>query len=190
MKPIAQNRLASNDCTLAAMSFLLFAAALLTFFATPAQAQELRVQHDSTELYNGGRFDFGPTAVGRPVRRELVIRNLGDRDLLVSSVQVPEGFNMLRQPSTRIPPRGSSNFIVELTARSFGKFSGLLTFQHNARNASAPFELTVLGNSGPVATPAARRPARAGPRSGYRTASRRSPTAATSISGPPTPGGR
>lgn len=75
--------------------------------------------------------DFSNTPTGQPFTRQFTISNPGTWPLAISSVDLPDGFQLTGGTGV-IPPLGTANFQITVTAAVAGKYSGNVVITNDA----------------------------------------------------------
>jgi hypothetical protein len=111
-------------------------------------APEIQVLDGTTNILDGGTFDFGYTKMGSPVTKTLTIRNSGARPLAVQridAIDLPRGFELLTDyPTFDLPPDASLLVNIRMTANDYGTYGGTLAIRSNDAD-EAPFEVVLAG---------------------------------------------
>ncbi len=117
-----------------------------TAVSPTVKSPQLHVYDGNTELVRGGSVvDFGTTTPGTALSKTITIKNLGNGDLTVGTVSVPNGFSIAQQPQATVVAGGSTTFIVNFDAKAASSFDGWASFGHNDTN--SPFTFVVRGNA-------------------------------------------
>lgn len=64
-------------------------------------------------------FDFGRALPAKTLRKEFVLRNFGDGDLVIEDVKTTCGCTAALASEKRVPPGGSTQLLVTLETRSY-----------------------------------------------------------------------
>ena len=106
---------------------------------------EIVIEGDNQALYDGvSAMNFGTTAVGQPITKNLTIRNVGGAPLSLQMPTLPTGFAIIGSMPTSVAPGAGASFTVALTATSAGSFGGLLKVPSNDADEN-PFDISFSG---------------------------------------------
>ena len=90
-------------------------------------------------------IDFGTVMLGDDgPMRTFTVRNLGDGDLKLGQLNLPDGFVIFEGLNSVIPAGGSDNFTVTLDASAAGAHAGEISFSTNDADEN-PFNFAVAG---------------------------------------------
>ena len=129
---------ANSDANENPFSFTLNA----TIDATPAK---IVVTEGTTSIAdNTGRINFGSTVIGTPVVKTFTISNTGGSNLILTTVTLPTGFEIVSPFTSPVAPGASTTVQVRLRAEAIGSFNGEVRFGTNDPTANT-FNFTVSG---------------------------------------------
>lgn len=95
----------------ALLSALAFAAPLVSAAEDQKPAPSIRVEPDA--------FDFGKTRPDKTLRKEFVLRNFGDAELVVEDIKTTCGCTAAITAAKRVPPGGSTRLLVSLDTHGY-----------------------------------------------------------------------
>src|SRR5262245_14777047 len=111
---------------------------------------EIRVWSNSGELTSGDAVSFGSPLVGSPVTQTFTIRNVGDGDLVLSSIDpssLPAGFSLAQGlGATTLHSTDVTTFVVQFNASSHGVFGGVLHVLSNDSDEGS-FDVNLSGTA-------------------------------------------
>jgi serine/threonine-protein kinase len=105
----------------------------------------VQVLGESGEISSSGGVDFGKTSVGRPVVKEITIRNVGTAELQLGKIVMPSGMALISNALSALAPGAATTFKVEFDAKR--SVNGQVTFSTNDPNHN-PFSFGVRGQLG------------------------------------------
>ncbi len=113
---------------------------------------EIRVSADDIELLDdqAEALNLGTTSVGSPSDQLITIENTGTSDLVITNLNLPEGYTLTLLAGVAlpdlvsIPPGSSESLLLTLTAAQAGQFAGEITFNTNDFDED-PFNLPITG---------------------------------------------
>jgi hypothetical protein len=113
--------------------------------SVPVSAPEISILDGTTELVDGSSVvNFGSAAVGGTLSKTFTIRNLGDADLLLTQIVLPNAYALSAGPGvTTLAPGESTTITLSLTATA-GTFTGGVALANNDAN-EGTFNFTVTG---------------------------------------------
>lgn len=124
-----------------------------TVSAAPT-APEIAVFQGTTEIANGGIFDFGTTPVGTPLTRTFTITNSGDAALtLTAPSSTPTGVTVVGTFPTSVAPTSSASFTLRLDAVAPATISDTLSFGTDDADEN-PFTISLRGSVVSATAPA------------------------------------
>lgn len=117
----------------------------LTGQVTTDKIAKMEVWEDANLVSNGvTQVDLGSTLQGQPLSNMLVIKNIGNTDLLLSNPTLPTGFQVNGAFPTKIPAGASIAFAIQLDGVTPGLYSGNLQFDTNDTTQN-PFAVELKG---------------------------------------------
>lgn len=107
------------------------------------------------EMWNGDslidngktEIDYGATLQGRSISHMFTVKNTGNSDLILSNLDVPDGFILNGSFPNTIASGASVAFNIQLSAATTGSHSGMVQFNTNDSEKN-PFSFTVKGFAG------------------------------------------
>ncbi|MBW8885527.1 MAG: choice-of-anchor D domain-containing protein, partial [Planctomycetia bacterium] len=107
---------------------------------------EIRVWGNGVELASGDAVSFGSPLVGSPMQETFTIQNVGDGDLVLSSLDpssLPAGFSLVQGlGATTLRSTDVTTFVLQFDAGSHGVFGGVLHILSNDADESS-FDVNV-----------------------------------------------
>ena len=80
-------------------------------------------------------IDFGKVTQLSPITKNLIVRNFGNQNLVISSIDTPIEAS-ISPNNANIPPSGFQTFEVTFTPTNLGQYSNVITIESNANNGS------------------------------------------------------
>ncbi|MEM7735566.1 MAG: choice-of-anchor D domain-containing protein [Deinococcota bacterium] len=109
------------------------------------EATEIDVTIDGQPLVDGtGSIDFGSTIIGTPVTRTITISNGTGVSLLLSNLNLPDGYSLVGNFPTNVAGGGSETATFQLDAAAVGVFTGTLSFDTNDEDEST-YDIALTG---------------------------------------------
>ena len=106
---------------------------------------------DIWQAFDGESWDFGTVMIGDFWQETFTIKNLGNDDLILSgspivSITGPDKyqFSVQQQPSSLIPPGGTTTFVIRFAPMSEGLKTAAISIANNDWNEN-PYDITLLG---------------------------------------------
>lgn len=111
----------------------------------PFIAPEIAVFYNATELTMNSDYSFDTTTFLETVDQTFTISNeLGAGELILTNLVIPDGFSLVGNFPTTIPPYETATFTIRLTASRAGDVQGSLHFSTNDPNESL-WKFNLLG---------------------------------------------
>lgn len=136
----------------------------LTISTLQIEEPEIKITHDTTEIPDGGSFNFGDAAIGNSVDETFTIENTGNADLILSNLPISiignnaDQFSVIQQPTTPLTPSGISTFIIRFAPSSQGTKTAAISIDNNDSDENL-YEITLNGTGTENIIPAIERSA-------------------------------
>jgi len=112
---------------------------------------EINIKYDSTNLDDGGAFDYGTKVIGSNTDQIFTLENLGNANLTLSESPVivitgpnADQFRLQRQPSNPVLPRESTIFTIRFSPTSTGAKKATIAIANNDSDED-PYNISLLG---------------------------------------------
>lgn len=118
-----------------------------------ATAPEIEVLDGATNIADGTTtaINFGVTTVNSAATKTFTVKNTGTADLILSAINLPDGFSLVGNLPSSIVAGNSATFQVQLNANATGTFNGTLQFTNNDSDEN-PFDFPISGTVEPPPT--------------------------------------
>ncbi|HAX80798.1 MAG TPA: hypothetical protein DCY88_34410, partial [Cyanobacteria bacterium UBA11372] len=119
-----------------------------------ATEPEIEVLDESVNIADGkDSVNFGSTTVGEDITKTFTVKNIGNVDLNLSTINLPNGFSLTSGFATSTLAAGTqTTFSVKFDASATGTTSGTLSFGNNDSDEN-PFDFTLEGTVTEVPVP-------------------------------------
>jgi Leucine-rich repeat (LRR) protein len=121
-----------------------------TISSQQIEEPEIKITHGTTEIPDGGSFNYADTAIGNKVDETFTIENTGNADLILSNLPITitgnnaDQFSVIQQPTTPINPGGTSTFIIRFAPSSEGAKTAAISIANNDLDEN-PYDITLNG---------------------------------------------
>jgi hypothetical protein len=120
-------------------------------YGPSSSAPEMNVRYQSTNIADGGSYDFSSQVVGTNTDRVFTTENLGDANLTLSGSPIitiggtnADQFSVQSQPSTPILPSGYTTFTIRFSPTSTGAKTATISIVNNDTDEN-PYDITFTG---------------------------------------------